>query len=62
MTSLLVHKDLYMHRHININAIYMHRQWDSEECCIFACFTKLKIYLYLSLFTGGTQGHSYNGA
>ena len=23
----------------NINAIYMHRQWDSEECCIFACFT-----------------------
>ena len=28
MTSLFVHK-----------ALYMHRQWESQECCIFASFT-----------------------
>jgi len=33
-------------------SIYMHRQWDSEECCIFASFTQLIciVSIYLSIY------------
>ena len=35
----------------------MHRQWESQECCIFASFTSFKhTYINLTMFIGGTQG------
>jgi len=31
-------------------SIYMHRQWDIEECYIFASFTQLKTYIYIYIY------------
>ena len=47
MTSLLVH-----------TALYMDRQWESQECCIFAILRSLKhIYksIYIQRWDTGTQ-------
>ena len=40
MTSLLVH-----------TALYMHRQWESQECCIFATIVYSRIFEYTTFCT-----------
>ena len=33
----------------------MYRQWDSEECCIFASFTNIYKSIYIHWWDTGTQ-------